>query len=54
MLDYCVKCSRSVNTITEPSCYELRGVCLCKQCREEALAEGRAHCTQEESSDASG
>lgn len=43
MLDCCVNCSRTVNTVAEPFCYDVHDVCLCKECREQALAEDRPH-----------
>jgi hypothetical protein len=40
MVDYCARCSRNVNSNSDPSCYALGGVCLCKECREAMLREG--------------
>lgn len=33
MIDYCVRCGRIVDEKYDQMCYDLHGVCLCKECR---------------------
>lgn len=53
MLDYCVHCSCSVNTNSDPSCYDLHGVCLCTRCREQALKTKTEHMSEQRSQEGS-
>jgi hypothetical protein len=39
MVDHCARCSRNVNPNSDPSCYDLSGICLCKKCRDKVLKE---------------
>ena len=33
MIDYCVRCGRIVDEKYDQMCYDVHGVCLCKECR---------------------
>ena len=33
-VDFCTRCECVVNERSDPGCYDVAGVCLCKACRE--------------------